>query len=555
MIMSKKMYFVNFDWEGFIKGEFDIIINDISTQKYFVDYINDKYKTKIFIEYPNNGYSVFSAVDPMNRLSQVYELSLEIPPLTFLGRGSAFNTKEGNTSAYFKYDNNTKMILIDCGSTVFSKLIEHNVLEGIEELNVCITHTHPDHIGSLGDLIFYMYYMRGIEVNLILSDKQYNNINLLLAYQGIPIKFYNKRICDMKCSGYTSFIINDNLGIILYPNHNHCEDSTPEIISINNNKTINNNMYNSICYTGDLCKFNHIKNIICIYCPYSMVYIEACEPNKGNGIHYPIDKLINDIPKEERKYFTLMHFDSDKTIEMAKDAGFNIAMTLDEKIKFERQTEKEKINKAYYDHIKDMADHVKDPLEPIKEYHGIIDDDTNEKFNKHVIENINNHNTIEIKLPILNYNKVNKNKNIIRTEDLRDLRLKSRLCYSHSKTLNNILSNHEFLNDFKNGNMSIFVRNNIRALKIILQWIKNKFDIDLFSNEEIKELFNQTTYFSFTIFYNYGIYNSKDINYKIRIVGKDGYNGRYYPSRCNLIVKPINKKFLIEKDEYWYEQY
>ena len=37
--------------------------------------------------------------------------------LKFLGRGSAFNTKEGNTSAYYITKNNN-LILFDCGSTV-----------------------------------------------------------------------------------------------------------------------------------------------------------------------------------------------------------------------------------------------------------------------------------------------------------------------------------------------------------------------------------------------------------------------------------------------------
>ena len=37
--------------------------------------------------------------------------------LKFLGRGSAFNTVEGNTSAYFVRDN--ILFLIDCGETVF----------------------------------------------------------------------------------------------------------------------------------------------------------------------------------------------------------------------------------------------------------------------------------------------------------------------------------------------------------------------------------------------------------------------------------------------------
>lgn len=40
------------------------------------------------------------------------------------------------------------MILIDCGETIARKIIKENVLEGIEELYILISHTHSDHIGS-----------------------------------------------------------------------------------------------------------------------------------------------------------------------------------------------------------------------------------------------------------------------------------------------------------------------------------------------------------------------------------------------------------------------
>ena len=74
--------------------------------------------------------------------------------LDFLGLGSAFNTDLGNTSAYIK--KNTSLLLIDCGSTVFSKLHRIGLLDGVSDIYVIITHTHADHIGSLSDLIFIL---------------------------------------------------------------------------------------------------------------------------------------------------------------------------------------------------------------------------------------------------------------------------------------------------------------------------------------------------------------------------------------------------------------
>lgn len=77
----------------------------------------------------------------------------------FIGTGSAFNTKLGNNGAFIKRGN--KFFMIDCGSATFHRIIEMKLLDGVEEIYVMITHKHPDHIGSLGDLIFYGYYNMG----------------------------------------------------------------------------------------------------------------------------------------------------------------------------------------------------------------------------------------------------------------------------------------------------------------------------------------------------------------------------------------------------------
>ena len=88
--------------------------------------------------------------------------------LKFLGRGSAFNVGEGNTSAYYKSKND--MLLIDCGSDVFKKIVKRHLLDDISDLYIAITHSHPDHIGSLGDLIFYCYYGTRTRVHILVSD-------------------------------------------------------------------------------------------------------------------------------------------------------------------------------------------------------------------------------------------------------------------------------------------------------------------------------------------------------------------------------------------------
>ena len=92
--------------------------------------------------------------------------------INFWGIGSAWNIEYDNTSAYIKKEN--KMILIDCGETIARKIIENNVLDGIDELYILISHTHLDHVGSLGTLLFYSKYNKKIQNKIILpNDPQY----------------------------------------------------------------------------------------------------------------------------------------------------------------------------------------------------------------------------------------------------------------------------------------------------------------------------------------------------------------------------------------------
>lgn len=90
--------------------------------------------------------------------------------LNFLGIGSAFNTQLGNTSAFIK--ENTSLLLIDCGGTVFHKLNELSIFDGLKNIYIVITHTHPDHVGSLGEVIFYCYYILGHKPTIFFPNKK-----------------------------------------------------------------------------------------------------------------------------------------------------------------------------------------------------------------------------------------------------------------------------------------------------------------------------------------------------------------------------------------------
>ena len=107
--------------------------------------------------------------------------------LNFIGTGSAFNTELGNNSAFVK--NNDSLILIDCGGTVFHRLQELSLLDGLQNLYIVITHTHPDHIGSLGDLIFYSYYILKQRPTIFFKSKEL--LEGILVNIGVTAEMYN----------------------------------------------------------------------------------------------------------------------------------------------------------------------------------------------------------------------------------------------------------------------------------------------------------------------------------------------------------------------------
>ena len=128
--------------------------------------------------------------------------------LKFIGTGSAFNTKLGNTSAYIK-ENNT-LLLLDCGELTFDRILSLNLLSDVNEVHIAVTHTHPDHIGSLGSLIFYCYFIKKIKQTFHSAD---NDFIRLLEIMGITEKH-----CEFDNCAFdpTAVIDSLDLGFIFY---------------------------------------------------------------------------------------------------------------------------------------------------------------------------------------------------------------------------------------------------------------------------------------------------------------------------------------------------
>ncbi|WP_238881605.1 MBL fold metallo-hydrolase [Clostridium sp. YIM B02551] len=229
--------------------------------------------------------------------------------LNFIGVGSAFNTRLGNNSAFIKKDNS--LILIDCGGTVFHRLQELNLLQGIENLYFIITHTHPDHVGSLGDTIFYSNYILKHKPIVYFPDKAF--LSGILAGLGVEEKMYyindsKKIIIDVKEFGKVEIEF-------IKTTHSSKLPSFGFIMSINGE---------TFYYSGDS---NDIENKIIDKLKrgeIQKVYQDTSGLNyEGNG-HLYINKLIEIIPKEFRNKVYCMHLDGHVLEEEIKNSGFNV---------------------------------------------------------------------------------------------------------------------------------------------------------------------------------------------------------------------------------------
>ena len=231
--------------------------------------------------------------------------------LNFLGRGSAFNVKEGNTSAYFTEGN--ELFLIDCGENIFERIIKKDLLKDIKTINVFITHTHPDHIGSLGSLIFYSFLVLKSPVNIIIprSSPHLHDILLLLDIWGCTKEMY-KIVRDIVLDGkYSSF---------KSVRFNEVEHSK----AIPSYSIVFNTENGAILYTGDTNDLEYIKHFFKLTRNIDVLYVDSTSLDYEDNPHLYIGLLKGIVPCYFRNKIYCMHINDDTCIELAESFGFNV---------------------------------------------------------------------------------------------------------------------------------------------------------------------------------------------------------------------------------------
>ncbi|MEG0847994.1 MBL fold metallo-hydrolase [Niameybacter sp.] len=229
--------------------------------------------------------------------------------LKFLGIGSAFNTELGNNSAFIK--EGKSLLLIDCGGTVFHDLQKYHLLEGLEEIFVLITHTHPDHVGSLGEVIFYCYYILKVKVNLF-----FPNEILMISY--LQIIGVTPDMYCLQTAEDIQFSVNElELTSLQWIEQEHVE-TMPAYSFIVKGQGV------SFYYSGDgyALRDNVIKRLVKGEIKY--IYQDTCGLDYENNAHLYLHKLADLIPQNLREYVYCMHLDKHIKLAEIQQLGFNV---------------------------------------------------------------------------------------------------------------------------------------------------------------------------------------------------------------------------------------
>lgn len=231
--------------------------------------------------------------------------------LTFLGRGSAFNPKEGNNAAYFI--DKDELFLIDCGELVFAKLLKTTILNQVKQINIMITHTHADHIGSIGSLVTYAYFNLNKKVNIILPDNALHkdDIITILRIFGCPSNTYNlinEKDFDNKYNSFKE---------IRFIKTKHTNIIPAYSLIFNTNNGI-------IYYSGDSEESKIITDLINSKRKIDKLYVDVTNLDLSDNVHLYIGTLKEIIPDYLKDKTYCMHLNSSTLITEAKAIGFNV---------------------------------------------------------------------------------------------------------------------------------------------------------------------------------------------------------------------------------------
>lgn len=229
--------------------------------------------------------------------------------LNFIGIGSGFCQELGTTSAYLKCESN--LLIIDCGETVFHKLKNSKLLDNVLSVYFIFTHAHSDHIGSLGTLIFYLYFIKKVKINIVLNNDLLYNSDILEYLRIVGVENHMFNVVD------TNRLLKDfnTISSIRFKKINHVDGYVSYAIILTK---LGLNTY----YTGDSSDKQFLLNSLQDKNMFR-IYID-CTISKRESTHTQFDYLKEIVPKELRNKVFCIHLSNVELIEMCKMNGFQV---------------------------------------------------------------------------------------------------------------------------------------------------------------------------------------------------------------------------------------
>ena len=222
--------------------------------------------------------------------------------LKFIGLGGATNIEMGGNCCYLK--DNDNLLIIDAAEGITEKLKKDGAFTDIKNIFIIITHTHYDHIGGLGVLVWYSNFKLKITPKLIYKNYSYKrNLKKLMKLTGIEYNLINF-IKD------TSFKIND-LTIDLQKTYHEPKLQCFGIMF----KDSEGKYY----YTGDTKDIDYIKTL-CQDNNVKAIYTEVSTSSSDGHINY------DDLTNLDKNKLILMHFKNVDLYQKAKIDGFNVGL-------------------------------------------------------------------------------------------------------------------------------------------------------------------------------------------------------------------------------------
>lgn len=238
--------------------------------------------------------------------------------LKFTGRGAMLYPKEGNTAAYF--ESKEAFFLIDCGEDVAAKLIRDNKLTKEKEYYLFLTHTHSDHIGSLGTLQQYLYWCCGKKLKIVTSSQMKYQEEIQKVLDGFGLvpgtyEWVEEKSLDHQFEEFHS---------IRFVRSNHGDTPLASCAIIINSEDGNT------LYTGDIADDTIIREFITYNGAHNIDKMYVDTSFQKSPVHVSLEELMSAVPVSLRGKVYCMHINDARLLPLIEENGFGVVRATDD---------------------------------------------------------------------------------------------------------------------------------------------------------------------------------------------------------------------------------